>query len=886
MKRLLFFVGLLVLAVRVHADSFTVADIRLEGLQRVSASPVFAALSIRVGDTIDSEDVRQNIQSLFRTGFFSNVQIARDDEVLIVILQELPAIKSITLEGNKAIKDEQLEGILTDNDLTEGEILQLPLLQNLARELERTYIGQARYGAKVDANVTDIDNNMVDVVIEIDEGKAAKIQHINFVGNTVFDDEQLHDLFELAETHWAKFFSSSDKYAKEKLAGDIETLESFYLNQGYLDFSVISSQISMSADKKSVFITLNLNEGEVYSINEVDISGDPILPVASVYRLLLLRKGMTFSQARMDNSSEYISTLLGNAGYTNATVEGIPEKTGDGNSVNLTFFIDPGQRVYVRRIEFSGNTKTTDSVLRREARQLESSSASNSRIEQTKVRLERLGFFKGVEVETTPVPGVEDLLDVEYTVEEQASGTISASLGYAAFSGLNLGASIQQNNWMGTGKQVNFGVTKNLYQTAYNFGYTDPYFTPDGVSRGFSLFYNTRDTSRLSVSRYSADTYGGAVSFGYPFSEISRLQFSFGLEHQSITPGNSLVPQEIVQTTRLFSQIDTRYVNQSDLINYDGEGIIETHALTTDMLADVEPGFIDKFGTEFDNASFNMAWRRVTLNRGILATRGSSQSLNFEVTAPGSGMEFYKLIYDAQAFRPLGRHFTLRLRTKLGYGDGYGSMDELPFFENFYSGGFGSVRGFEKSSLGPRGSPGSNYLVQSNVGSIDLNRDGLVSGAELTGLSAYILCDDSSLGAVPPGQSSSGEPCDVGRLMTGAEAFDATLNGRSSFNQNSFGGNILVEFGTELILPIPFVEDSRSMQLVAFIDAGNVFSSYCRDTQINCSNVDLGQLSSTAGFGFTWLSGMGPMTFSFAKALQESEFDDREVFSFTFGAGF
>ncbi len=464
MNRFLAFLALSFFAAHSYAVSFKVADIRLQGLQRVSASPVFAAMPIRVGDEIDSEDVRATISSLFRTGFFTNIQIARDDNILIVILQERPAIKAISIDGNKSIKTEQLTEIMTDNGLAEGEILQRHTLQGITRELERQYISQARYGASVEYIVEDLPNSLVNIDIEVDEGSAAKIKHVNIVGNKIFDNEELLDLFELKESWAFSFFSGSDKYAKEKLTGDIETLESFYLDRGYLDFKVVSSQVSLSPDKEAVFITLNVHEGEKYKVNSVDLAGDPIMKEETVRRLFLLREGDIFSQQRMTNTSEYITTLLGNAGYTNARVDGVPKKNPEDQTVDLTFFVDPGKRVYVRRIEFSGNTKTADNVLRREMRQLEGGSASNARIEGSKVRLERLGFFKEVNVETEDVPGYADLIDVKYDVEEQPSGTIQAQIGYSEASDINLGLSVSENNWLGTGKRVSFGITKNRYQ--------------------------------------------------------------------------------------------------------------------------------------------------------------------------------------------------------------------------------------------------------------------------------------------------------------------------------------------------------------------------------------------------------------------------------------
>lgn len=868
MKQIFLCLTLVFLAAVVRAETFTIRDIRLEGLQRVSASPVFAAMPVRVGDTVDSVDLRETMQSIFDTGFFTNIQVARDGDVLILVLLERPAIKEINIDGNKVIKTEQLLDIMNDNGLSEGEILEGHLLSGITRELERQYVSQARYGAKVKTEVENIPNNMVKINIDIDEGGSASIRHLNIVGNTDFSDEELKELFESRPKKWNDFFSSKHKYAQEKLKGDIEKLESFYLNKGYLDFSVVSTQISISPDKKSVFITLNLNEGNIYSVKKIDIAGDPILSEKSIRRIILFREGDTFSQGKMTATSEYITNLLGNAGYTNAKVEGVPQKNEGENTINLNFFINPGKRVYVRRIEFKGNTKTDDVVLRREMRLFEGASASNSRIEQSKVRLERLGYFKEVNVETKDVSGTDDLVDVEYSVEEQPSGSISATVGYAQFSGLNLGVSVEQNNWMGTGKRVSFGVNTNIYQDSYTFRYLDPYFTPDGVSRGFNVFFRATDFSQVGVSEYSTDSYGASVDFGYPISEVSRINFSLGVINQKVTTG-AFAPQEIIQSPARFDDVADVFVNISEYSDFlNGEIDFLTLSPLTDnsvftSFNDDNPGFVDKFGSEFNSLTFAASWNRFALNRGVLATRGTSQTLAIEGTVPGSELEYYKITYDAEAFVPLNKTFTMRFRTSLGYGDGYGKMDELPFFENFRSGGFGSVRGFESSTLGPRASP--SFLYSTAIVTTDQDNDGIADAGE----TAYLLCDelDSSF-------------CDeVGRLaFSELTTFDV--------NGDAFGGNVLVEFGAELILPIPFLKDTRSMQLALFVDAGNVFSSNCRETQLNCSEVDLNDLSSSAGLGFTWLSGFGPMTFSLSKALHENEFDEREAFQFTFGTGF
>jgi len=865
----------LLLCSKVWASSFVVTDIRLEGLQRVSATPVFAALSISVGDEVDASTIRQNIQSVFETGFFANVQMARDEGVLIVVLQERPAIKTIETDGNKAIPTEQLQEIMFDNDLAEGEIFQEHRLQGLARELERSYISQSRYDASVDIEIDDLENNMVGVKVLIDEGKSAKIRHINFVGNSAFSNKQLLDVFELRTARLRTFFSSNKKYAKEKLTGDIERLESFYLDRGYLDFNIVSTQVSISRDKRSVFITLNLDEGEVYTVSDIEIAGDPILAEDTIRRLVLLKNGDIYSQAKLDGTSEYIKTLLGNAGYTNAEVKGLTQKKEGDSSVDLSFFIDPGKRVYTRRIEFKGNTRTTDEVLRREMRQMESAPASNARIQQSKVRLERLSYIKQVAVETVPVPGSDDQVDVVYSIEEQPSGTLTASLGYAEFSGLNIGFNVQQANWMGSGKQVGVGVQRSQFLSSYSLNYTDPYFTPDGVSRGFSLFYRNLDTDRIGTVRFDTDTFGGQVQFGYPISEIARLGFSFGLENQSITTG-SQVPKEIRSSPLLRDNSELIYISSSDfeLSRSFASGqqfAFETAPVTNSMLVTGEPGLIDRLGNDFNNATVDLSWTRFTLNRGILATRGSSQTLRFSATLPGSDVEYFKINYDAQAFRPLTKSLTMRFRTSLGYGDGYGDLNELPFFENFYAGGFGSTRGFEQSTLGPKGSPTESYFLTTAVNQ-DLDGDGIVSfGTEQR--SAYVLCDENA--------SDNGifHSCEPGKLATTQSQF-------RDRRANAFGGNILVEFSSEMILPIPFAKDSRSMQMVAFVDAGNVFSTSCRDTQENCSTLDLAKLSSAYGLGFTWLSPMGPLTFSISRPIEQSEFDRREAFQFTFGGGF
>ncbi|MEW5249725.1 outer membrane protein assembly factor BamA [Microbulbifer discodermiae] len=844
----------LALPISALAQSFVVNDIRVEGLQRVSAGTVFAALPVRVGDQIESLEIQSATRALFRTGYFQDIQIGRENGVLVITVRERPAISKIEITGNKAIKTEDLLKGMEENGLAEGQIFKRATLEGLAQELERQYVAQGRYGASVTTEVKELPRNQVELKVVVDEGSVAAIKHINIVGNTAFSDEELGEIFELQTTGWLSWLRSDDKYSREKLTGDLERLESFYLDRGYLEFRIDSTQVSLSPDKRSVFITVNVSEGDVYTVSEVDLAGDPVVPEEEIQRLLLVREGQTFSQVLMTTTSDYITKRLGNEGYTFAEVNGIPEPNEEDKTVKVTFFIDPGKRAYVRRINFRGNTRTSDEVLRREMRQMESSSASSARIEQSKVRLERLGYFKEVQVETTEVPGTSDQIDVEYTVEEQPSGSIGGTVGYAQNSGLVLGANIQENNWLGTGKSVGVAVNTSRFQTALNFSYTDPYFTPDGVSRGFSIYYQEQDYSELGVTNYNSTRYGASLSFGYPISEISRIGLNLGFSHLELGVGDfpvkeirdSPVPIEGLDGVVLSSDIATINAELEEALE-EGEALDLSEPLDPALLNTDPNGFIDLNGDTFDSFSVTGSYARSTLNRGILATRGTSQRMSFEFTLPGGDLEYYKLIYTGQYFRPLTRDLTLRLRTRLGYADSYGTTTELPFFQNFYAGGFGSVRGFERNSLGPRSTPFQQYRINP----CEVDAEGFVTNC-------YV------------------QNANAGELEVTSQFQDP----------DPFGGNILIEGSAEVIFPLPFVKDQRSMQSAFFIDAGNVFDTSCGATQLNCYDVDLNHINVSAGIGLTWITGFGPLTFSLAKALEKNEEDEVEVFQFSLGNSF
>ncbi len=840
--------------------TFIVSDIRVEGLQRISPGSVFAAMPLAVGDLVNQDALRAAARSLFTTGNFDDIRIGRDGNVLVIVVAERPSISEINIEGNKAIETEALLEGLKGAGLSVGQVFQRSTLEGMQLELQRQYVQQGRYDANIETEVLPEPRNRVAINIEVDEGTVAAIKHINIVGNEVYDDEELTDLFALKTTGWFSFFTNDDKYSREKLTGDLETLTSWYMDRGYLQFNIDSTQVSVSPDKREVFITANVTEGEKFTVGEVGLSGDLVLDEEDLRRYILVSEGQTFSQQLVTSTEEFMTRRLGNEGYNFAKVSGIPEINEDDQTVALKFFVDPGKRTYVRRISFQGNQKTADEVLRREMRQMESAPASQSSIEQSRIRLERLGYFSKASVETPEVPGHDDLIDVDFTVEEQSSGSIGASFGYAQDAGFIFGLNLQQNNFLGTGRQVGIGLNSSRYQDLYSFSYTNPYYTEDGVSRGFSLYYRATDLSEINVARYTTDTIGSTLNFGYPISETQRLGFSFGVSNTEIQAGRFAV-QEIKGSPRLVEGVDNYYVStRLEDGSYSGpEELRPISELSDSALTFPEqPGFLDLYGDEFLNWTASASWNQSTLNRGILANRGASQSVVFEVAVPGSDTEFYKLTYRGEIFFPIYNEWTLRLRTELGYGDGYGNADQLPFYEHFYAGGFGSVRGFESNTLGPRSTPPELYSVNQPVTEVDEDGNPVRRGGEDGRQFGYLL-----------------DP-ETGKLVVN------TLDD----DPDPFGGNVVVEGSAELLFPLPFIKDRSKLRSAFFVDAGNVFNTNCARNQINCFDVDASELRYSAGIGVTWITGFGPMTFSLAKPLNASEDDEEEVFQFSLGRGF
>lgn len=662
LPRLLCCVAVLFFASVLHAEegSFVIRDIRLEGLARLSASGVYASLPLNAGDTVDSARIADAVRTLFKTGNFEDIQVGRDGDVLVLTLTERPTIVSIDIKGNKSIDTENLKKGLKSAGLTEGEVFQRATLDHVKGELERQYISQGRYAARIDVEAVPKPRNRVGLNIKIQEGAASRIVHIGFVGNKVFDDETLRDVFQLREHHFTSFMKSDDKYSRERLSGDIERLRSWYMDRGYVNFTVNSTQVKVTPDKKDVYVDINVSEGEQFKVGEVKLSGE--FPVAEdiLKRLVMIRQGDIFSQANLTQTSKLITRRLGNDGYIFAEVNGLPELHNDTRVADITFFVNPGRQAYVRRVTFKGNQKTDDNVLRREFRQYEGALASSEKIDLSKLRLQRLGFFEDVNVETPRVPGVPDQVDVAVAVKEQPSGSISASVGYSQGAGLIFSASVSQTNFLGTGNRFSLGLSRSETQDAYNLSFIDPYFTLDEVSRGYNFYYKATKLDARNVSTYTSDSQGGNISFGYPIDETERMSFALGFDQTSITLG--------------------------------------TLGLVSQFVKD----FTTRQGTQYDTYTGSLAWSRNTLNRGMFADRGAAQSISMDFAWPGSDLTYYRLNYNSQLYIPISGPWVGRLHGSLGYGDGYGDTPILPFYKNYFAGGFGSVRGYRDNRMGPR----------------------------------------------------------------------------------------------------------------------------------------------------------------------------------------
>lgn len=863
------------------AQDFIIADIIVDGYQRISPGIIYNLLPIGIGDEVLSTTPAEVIRALAESEYFDEIEVAREGNNLIITVLERPSVASITIEGNSVLETEDIIDNMATADIAEGQIFTRAALEAIRQGIQDVYSSRGRYGAAVDIEIEELPRNRVAISLDINEGEESRIRHINIVGNSAFQEEDLLGLFELGTKPWWAFMSRRDRYSREQFSGDLERLESFYLDNGFVEFNIDSTPIAITPDRKEVYITVNIDEGQLYIVDEVDLAGDLVDAEALLRAAVFVRPGQIYSQGLVTGTEEIMVQFLGNLGYAFAEATGVPEVNEEEQTVGVTFFIQPGNRTYVNRINFSGNTSTADDVLRREMRQLESAPASSLQIEQSKVRLERLGYFQTVEVETVEVPGTEDQIDINYDVLEQNFGAISFQIGTGGGGDVFLSSSLQAQNFLGTGRTISVGVNKSRFQSGLNFQYIDPFYTPDGVSRGFSLFASKYE-SPFNVSNFNTTSFGGSLRFGYPLSEIEVLGLDFGFTHTELSSGFGSV-QEIVSSPTLFEGIDNYIVARANPDPFFGpvtDAVLRpVSELTPEQLQqNPDKGFVDKFGNTFDNFTITVNWFRNTLNRGQMANDGFLHNIGVEVTLPGSDLEYARINYRGEFYWPLtrSRSWTIGLRTNLGYGIGYGNTGELPFFNNFFAGGLsaaGVVRGYDENSLGPQSTPGAAYLSERGV---TLQRDD----------AGEILIDEDGFA-----QGFNNDAAYLTNLTDFNTGEDVRLSVQNFFldkDFDSFGGNILTAATLELIFPLPFIEDQSRMRSAFFIDAGNVFSDHCtaRQTQLGtCTDFDLGEIRYAVGIGVTYLSPFGPLTFYLAKPFGKVG-DDTKKFDFTVGQGF
>ena len=640
-------------------DAFTVRDIRVEGVQRTEAGTIFSYLPIKVGERIDDEKAAQAVKALYATGFFRDVRIEAQGDVLIVTVQERPTISSLTFVGNKEFDTETVKKALKEVGIAEGRIFDRSALDRSEQELKRQYITRGKYAARIETTVTPQERNRVAVNFTIVEGDTANIARINIVGNKTYSEKLLRSEISLSTPNWLSWYTKDDQYSKQKLQADLETLRSFYQNRGYLEFSIDSTQVSISPDKDEVFVTINVSEGSQYTISGVQIAGELVVSEPELRGLLTIKPGDTFSRVSMQSSVKNMSERLGIDGYAFANVNAVPDLDRVNNKVAFTFYVDAGRRVYVRKINISGNPKTRDEVIRRELRQLEGAWYDGTRIERSKVRVRRLGYFEegSVNLETPPVPGTTDQVDIEVTVAEKNTGNLLAGVGYSSADGVVFNGSISQQNIFGSGNALALNLNTSKVNQTLSLVYTEPYWTVDGVSRTLEVYQKNIDPTGLSVSQYASSTLGGAVGFGVPVSEIDTINYGFRFEHTSL---------------ELFANSPPVYYQ-----------------------------FVQDFGYVTNSYIVSAGWSRDTRNDILYPTFGRLQSALIEVGLPIGNLAYYKLQYINQSFWPVYGDFVLMLRADVGYGDGF-SDKPFPFFKAFYAGGVGSVRGYQSGSLGPR----------------------------------------------------------------------------------------------------------------------------------------------------------------------------------------
>lgn len=665
----------------VNDEGFIVKEIEVNGLQRMELGTFFNMLPLQVGERLDNSRVPTIIRTIFASNSFEDIRIFRDGGKLIVDLKERPTISDITIEGNNDIKTEQILDAMRSGGFAKGEIFDPSAIKSIKLGMEEQYFAHGKYSIKIEDKIIAQSRNRVLAKFIVSEGDPAAIQKIAIVGNKIFNDEELLSQFELSEGSWLSMFTSDDQYSREKLSGDLETLRSYYLDRGYLQYNNTSTQVSISPDRKGIYVTINVDEGEKFKVDKIVFSGDLILTQEQLKAIMPLTKGDTYSAAAVSFAEEQIKKSLGYYGYAFAKVVTIPNIVEEENKVDLTLFIDPGKKVYVNRVNFAGNEVTNDEVLRREVRLMEGGALSTDSVERSKIRLQRLSYLEEVEVETPKLEEKEDRVDVNYKVKERSAGTIQGGIGYSDSWGISLNANVSHSNFLGSGKRVQFGINKNRFSESYKADYWDPYFTIDAIGFGLGIEYSTTDYGELNYSTGILDTTRFTSSFGYQLDEVTGLNFTLGIQDSELKAG--------------------RYSNSSQVLEFYEENGQNLR---------VDPDF------DYFLYRLNIGINRNTLNRGIFPDRGTSQSLSLNTTIPGSDLEFYKLDYRISHYLPIAPGWTFLSSFRASYGDGYGDSGSLPYFENFSAGGSGTMRGFETNTIGPHVITRTNSFVNGPLG--------------------------------------------------------------------------------------------------------------------------------------------------------------------------
>ena len=777
----------------VQAAEFVVTDIGFNGLQRLTPDSLYPVLPVTVGDTVNDSSLAASIKALYATENFADIQSRVEGGKLRFDVIERPTIAEVSFEGNKLIPTEGLEQGLKNAGLSAGDVLKQSTLQGVANELQQQYISQGYYNSNIEVDQTVLDGNRVKLDVRFVEGKPAKVVDINIIGNKHFSDEEIKDVFAVKESSWTRLLSKSDRYAQEKLAASLESLKALYQNDGYVRFSVDNAVLNISEDKSSVFIEVSLSEGEQYQFGEVNFLGKPTFENSELKELVSFASNEKYSQAKLDETTASLKRRYGNEGYYLAQIRPVPRINDDTKMVDVDYYIDPARPIYVRRINFTGNIKTQDEVLRREMRQLEGTLSSNDKIQLSRTRLMRTGFFKNVTVDVKPVPNQPDQVDVNYVVEEQPSGSSTIAAGYSQSGGVTFQLDLTQNNFMGTGNRVKAALSRSETRDSYSLGYTDPYFTENGVSQGISGYYRKTKYDDDNVSNYVTDSYGATLNYSYPIDETKRLSAGLNVDNTKVRGG--------------------RYLGISNVQEILDEGGTKTPEVDTDGVA--------TFKNDYQTYNLLFGWDYSTLDRPVFPTKGMSHAI--DATIGLGDANYQKLTYSGNIYYPIYKDVIARGYTKLGYGN------DLPFYENFYAGGYGSVRGYESSTLGPKSQV---YLDAVND---------------------------------PDNQT---------------------------FTAEEVGGNALATFGAELILPMPFKGDwADQVRPVLFAEGGQVFdTSDKEDRTFNDSDVPLltqdNDFRYSAGAGITWYTPIGPISLSYAVPFGDKEGDETEKVQFQIGNTF